>query len=64
MNRNSRRVKKVDPQIEARNALIERAKQGDQEAQKILAEAPYFLKIYTPEEQKEFMNEGSQKGEK
>ncbi len=42
---------------EARYRLIQRASEGDEEALKLLAGAPYHLRVYTPEEREAYTEE-------
>ena len=55
---NTNRLRKEPPEkVIKRNKLIERAKNGDLEAQKTLSVAPYFLKVYTLEEREAFVKD-------
>ena len=40
----------IKQEREARYLLIQRASEGDEEAQKLLADPPYRLRVYTPQE--------------
>ena len=40
---------------EKRQLLIQRASGGDEEALKMLAGAPYHLRVYTPKEREDFI---------
>ena len=42
---------------EARYQLIQRASGGDEEALKLLAGAPYNMRVYTPEEREAYTEE-------
>ncbi len=42
---------------EARYRLIQRASGGDEEALKLLAGAPYHMRVYTPEEREAYTEE-------
>ncbi len=44
------RSKEAEERIQVRSRLILRARQGDRKAQKVLAAAPYRIKVFTAEE--------------
>ena len=48
---------RVAQEREARYRLIQRASGGDEEALKLLAGAPYHMRVYTPEEREAYTKE-------
>ena len=48
---------KIAKEREARYRLIQRASAGDEEVRKKLADPPYNLRVYTPEEREAFLKE-------
>ena len=46
---------RVEQAREARYQLIQRASGGDEEALKLLAGAPYHMRVYTPEEREAYI---------
>jgi len=50
----SKRNEAIAKEREERYKLIQRASAGDEKARKILEAPPYSLRVYTPEERKEY----------